>query len=279
VKKSLTDTNTIVLVGERFEVKLSGFEINDCSEAQHIRSLGKLNLVPTLELINRRILMHNKTLKRYVAYSLSLAALVLPAALVKPQQRNAPPKDELPIVRGDCHPITKWTLTAPNLLSFDPADFTPGQVSAPHMTGLGDPSVDKNYLNTFVIWKKDKRCCQITKARLIVNMKANSTCQSHTGHDAGNDSINIMHAGLTVPTYADYIYPGTGSCNVGQTATYTQNLNAAALAAINQSGELSFAVQDDTQVVSATLEVWGCCLTAAPAQAIGQSSPPIDGTE
>jgi hypothetical protein len=224
--------------------------------------------------------MHSKTLKRFLAYSLLLAALALSAALVKPQQRNAPPKDELPIVRGDCpEPITKLTLTAPNLLSFDPADFMPGQVSAPHMTGLGDLSVDKNYLNTFVIWKKDKRCCQITKAKLIVNMKANATCQSHTGHDAGNDLINIMHAGLTVPNYSDYIYPGTGSCNVGQTATYTQNLNAAALAAINKSGELSFAVEDDTQVVSATLQVWGCCLTAATAQATRQSSPPIHGTE
>jgi len=216
--------------------------------------------------------MHSKTLKRFLAYSLLLAALVLPAASVKPQQQNGPPRDELPIVKG-CPDSKNVTLTAPNLLSFDPADFMPGQVSAPHMTGLGDPSVDKNYLNTFVIWKKDKRCCQITKAKLIVNMKANATCQSHTGHDAGNDLINIMHAGFTVQNYSDYIYPGTGSCSAGQTATYTQFLNAAALAAINQSGELSFAVEDDTQVVSATLQVWGCCLTPAPAT--GQSSPAI----
>jgi len=218
--------------------------------------------------------MHSKTLKRFLAYSLLLAALALPAASVKPQQRNGPPRDELPIVRGDCpQPLTNLTLTAPNLMSFDPADFMPGQVSAPHMTGLGDPSVNENYLNTFVIWKKDKKCCQITKAKLIVNMKANSSCQSHTGFDAGNDAINIMHAGLTVSNYSGYLYPGTGPCNVGQTATYTQTLNAAALDAINQSGELSFAVQDDTQVVSATLQVWGCCLTPAPAT--GQASPAI----
>ena len=216
--------------------------------------------------------MHSKTLKRYLAYSLLVASLILPTTSVKPQQRKVSPNELPPIIKPDCpSPIVPFTLTAPQLMSFDATDFSQAQLNAPHMTGLGDPSSDEYFLHTFV-WKREKRCCQITKARLTVNMKANSTCQSHTGHDAGNDSIVIMYNTLTVPNYVDYIYSGSGSCNAGQTATYTRDLNATALANINQSGRLSFAVQDDTQVVSATLQLWGCCLGANTPETAGYAT-------
>ena len=219
--------------------------------------------------------MHSETLKRFLAYSLLLAVLALPAASVKPQQRQGPPKDELPIVKGDCpKPITNLTLTATSPTSFVAADFNAGQLAGPQMTTLGDKSNDKHFLYTFQ-WKREERCCQITKAILTVKMKSNQSGQSKNSPDAGNDQIAIMSNGNLVPPYNELIYmgpPPAWSFNVNQPATKTWPLNQTALNNINASGDLSFVVGDDTRVESATLQLWGCCLRADAPQIVGYTT-------
>jgi len=120
--------------------------------------------------------MQSQTLKRYLRYSLLVASLTLSAASAKPQERKALPANEIPIVKSDCpHPIA-LTLTATNPANFFAADFSSGQLAAQHMTGLGDASINKNFLYTFQ-WKREERCCQITKAILTVKMKSNQSGQ------------------------------------------------------------------------------------------------------
>ncbi|MEK6336012.1 MAG: hypothetical protein AABM67_13870 [Acidobacteriota bacterium] len=215
--------------------------------------------------------MQRQTLKRFLGYSLVVASFALLATSAKPQERKAPPNNELPIVKGDCpHPIA-LTLTAANPTNFVAADFAPAQVNAQHMTGLGDTSINKNFLYTFQ-WKREQRCCQITKAILTVKMRSNQSGQSGNS-DASNDGIAMMHLGNVVAPYNEAIYSNvTKPFVLGTPASKTWTLNAAALNNINTSGNLSFAVQDDTRVESATLQLWGCCLSTPRPEASEQSS-------
>jgi len=218
--------------------------------------------------------MQKQTLKRFLRYSLVLASFALLAPSAKPQERKALPNYGLPIVKGDCPRPIALTLTATNPTSFDAADFSAAQLAAPHMTGLGDTSINKHFSYTFH-WKRDERCCQITRAILTVKMKSNQAGQLRTSPDAGNDGIAIMYNRNVVPPYNELVYigpPPAWSFNVNQPAVKTWTLNPAALNAINASGRLSFDVQDDTRVESATLQLWGCCLTTARPEASEQSS-------
>ena len=208
--------------------------------------------------------MLSQTLKRYLAYSLLLAGFTLSAASAsaqQPERRALPINGVLPVVQSECPRPIALTLTAANPTSFFAGDFTPGQVAQAHQTGLGDTTIDKNFLYTFK-WTRDDRCCQITKAVLTVKMRSNGPGQSATSSDAGNDGIALMHAGAVVAPYNEAVYSNVPKpFGVGQVAVKTWNLTGAALNNLNSSGNISFAVQDDTLVESATLQIWGCCLS------------------
>ena len=205
--------------------------------------------------------MRSETPRRYFAYLLLAAGLALPAAPARTQERRpAPgPAEAVPAVRGECPRPIALTLKA-DPPSFVATDFNQAQLGAPHMTGLNATTGDKNFLHTFQ-WKRDERCCQVTRAVLTVKMKSIHGGQSATSSDAGNDGIAIMHAGAAVAPYNEAVYSAVPKpFGTGQPAVKTWNLTGAALNNINTSSQLSFAVQDDTGVESATLQLWGCCL-------------------
>jgi hypothetical protein len=112
-----------------------------------------------------------------------------------------------------------------------------------------------------------KLCCQFNTlprsgfyGKLTVRYKAleGGPKGSSTSY---NDSGGLVYLGHSVPGQVGWIYPQGPSVTTGQIAVHTYYLSAA----IVQSGEVSFAVQDDTAVVSATLEVpGGCCLQPTP---------------
>lgn len=141
------------------------------------------------------------------------------------------------------------------------ADFTPAQLGAPRAC-LNDSGGNKHFLYTFQ-WKMPTPCCQITQARLTIKMKANSEGRSAKSSDAGNDGITVMYSGASVPPYSESVY-SSWPFSQGQTATKTWNLTGVALDNLCHSGRLSFAVQDDTMVLSASLELCGCCLRGEP---------------
>lgn len=153
-----------------------------------------------------------------------------------------------PVVDSSCKsPITL------NLAASTPSAYQPDFSSAAwsnHVQTLGYSGVNKFYVHTF---KWERKCGQIKSATLTVNLKANSAGASPTSSDAGNDTIAVMHNGVSVagtsgPIYSTHPFP------IGTPVTKTFNLSGA-LANMNLDNRLSFNVQDDTSVVSATLQL------------------------
>lgn len=151
------------------------------------------------------------------------------------------------------NPTTQMiSMTTPAVVN---ADFTAAALAAPR-AGINDPAPNKIFLHTFR-WDPPA-CCQITAAYVTVVMRANQPGASQTSNDAGNDTIGLASAGVTIPGMGGPIY--TGAVALNQQTTKTFVVNAAGLAAMNANNRLSFAVQDDTRVLSADLRIERCCV-------------------
>jgi hypothetical protein len=210
--------------------------------------------------------MKIQTARRYFFGTAVMATLLL-AVSAAAQERRIQGANEVALpVREACPNPRAWTLnaTTPNVFT---ADFNATQLGLPRAF-LGDPAPNKAFLYTFQ-WKSDQRCCEITSAVLTVKMKANQSCTSLTSPDAGNDGITIMHTGNAVQGEAVYSPP----CGAGQPAVKTWNLQGAALNNLKANGRLSLYVQDDTMVESATLQIYGCCLSEPRRDAVEQAQP------
>jgi hypothetical protein len=199
--------------------------------------------------------MKSRTSNRYFSLPVVLAIFALTAGSAL-AQRERIPADGLHIQPACPKPVV-MTLTAgaPTVVN---ADFNAIQLGAPR-AALNETNINRSFLYTFE-WKRDERCCEITKAVLTVKMKSLGPGASKTASDAGNDGIAIMHNGSTVAPFTEPVY-GSWPFPVGQLATKQWNLTGAALANLNANRRLSIYVQDDTSVLSATLQLWGCCLT------------------
>lgn len=233
--------------------------------------------------------MQTKTLARYVFHPLLAAAILLTAGSVFAQERKgggpaAGGPDKLTIchippgnptnpqtitiaanalpahlahgdTQGECRLVVDSGCKAPITLNLDAntpyanqSDFSSGSWSN-HVQTLGYSGINKQYLHTF---KWDRNCGKIIKAELIVKLKANSSGASATSPDAGNDTIGVYHSGSGVfgeAVYSNWPFPA------GTPGTKQLNLSGAALANMNLNNRLSFVVQDDTSVVSATLHL------------------------
>jgi hypothetical protein len=213
-----------------------------------------------------------------LAISLVAVSFGVPALSVKSQERKAIGLDVPVVPAAACPRALAVTLTAQNPPNVYSGDFSPAQLA--NQVGLNYTSINKIFLHTFQ-WRRDQTCCQVTKAVLTVRMRSNSPCTSANSPDAGNDGINIMHNTLSL--YGEPVYSGPPplwSCGVNQPAvkqwTFSPTVNPAILNNINTLGRLSFAVQDDTRVESATLQLSGCCLSTPRREAaedITQASP------
>jgi len=125
--------------------------------------------------------------------------------------------------------------------------------------GIGGTAVNTWSAYSFTLPKRDpKVCCRITSAHLTVVFKAlqGGATGSST---SGNDRWAIMSRGTSIAP-SEPIFDGS-AVTTGQTVTKTVTItNAAALG----SGFLSVFAEDDTEIVSATLVLSGCCLDAPP---------------
>lgn len=128
--------------------------------------------------------------------------------------------------------------------------------------GLNNATRNKQFLGTFP-WKPKSRCCEITRTTLTVNMKANQAGTSSSAANAGNDTIGVTVAGGAgaMPQPGGFVYAPNFTFPAGQLVTKTLNITGTALAKLENGGGLSFGVQDDTMVTSATLTLSGCCLS------------------
>ncbi len=159
-----------------------------------------------------------------------------------------------------CPSPSSFTLTAPSMPTIYPGDFT--QLTAAQISnraGLNDHSHNKFFLCTFK-WDK-RKCCEITKAVLTVKMYSNQNGTGHTSSDAGNDRIGLVHNGVGIGLPAStWVYPAT-SFPINTPSTISWNITGPALTQLKADGRLSFAVEDDTRVESATLVINECCVT------------------
>ena len=152
--------------------------------------------------------------------------------------------------------------TIPHIVA---ADFNAAEL-ANHQEALNYGQPNKGYAHTFE-WKPNKKCCQVTHAVLTVKMKSLSRGSSNTSPDAGNDAISITGpGGIPIPPYSEKVYgpasipPTTFPFPVGTLATKIWTITGAALNKLNTAHTLSIYIQDDTSVLSATLQLTGCCL-------------------
>jgi cell division septation protein DedD len=143
-------------------------------------------------------------------------------------------------------------MTVPTVFN---GDFSAANLAAPR-AGINDPAPNKVFLHTFR-WDPPA-CCRIMAATLTVVTRANQAGASATSNDAGNDAIGLGLNGSSIPGMSAPLYSGPVTINQQTTKTFV--LNAAALAAMNANNRLSFAVQDDSRVVSANLRIERCCI-------------------
>ncbi|HVA27836.1 MAG TPA: hypothetical protein VNF68_06630 [Candidatus Baltobacteraceae bacterium] len=155
--------------------------------------------------------------------------------------------------------ITRGGTTAATPMA---SEFSPGTP----LSGMtyNQTSDNQSFRDTIVFRKPStKLCCRLDAlprtgyyGKLTVTYKAldEGPTGSHTSY---NDSGGLVYLGASVPGQSGWIYPQGSFVANNQIAVRTYFLSAA----IVQSGRVSFAVQDDTAVVSAKLEVpGGCCL-------------------
>ncbi|HEX8492545.1 MAG TPA: hypothetical protein VF658_06860 [Pyrinomonadaceae bacterium] len=142
---------------------------------------------------------------------------------------------------------------------------------------------NRKFLHTFQ-WKRPGRCCEITRAVLTVKMKSNQVGHKPPTSDAGNDGIVILHMGSVVLPYSQLVYSAPAPLlnsfptpaypfPVGQPSTKQWTITGTALSNMNQFQRLSIYVQDDTTVLSATLQIWGCCLSTPKGTTTDQTLP------
>lgn len=130
--------------------------------------------------------------------------------------------------------------------------------------GMNGTNTNTFYGHTFR-WKTRGRCCQVTRAVLIVSFKALQK-GSPNNSNAYNDAVHVVKNGLAGTNLPGGGVSGDGyiwqtlfpsGFPIGTTTSKTITITNPTILA---SGHLSFYVQDDTAITGATLAITGCCL-------------------
>jgi hypothetical protein len=141
--------------------------------------------------------------------------------------------------------------------NLDPAFWNKLQNSQFNQTGIDQPFA---YTFKFPAWTNSgKECCRcVDGATLTVKLKALQTGGVGTA-SSGNDGMSVGSSLAPGPSHTvvpgHYIWPN--GATAGQIETLTFQIPCKYLT----NGHLSFTVQDDTAVLSATLSLTRCCLT------------------
>jgi hypothetical protein len=135
----------------------------------------------------------------------------------------------------------------------DPADFG----SLPGGT-YNQTSINQWFRDSFHFKTSNSKCCQFKDGKLTVVYRALQAGPPNSSTSANDDGGVWSGSGLLTGASGGRIFPG--AVILGQMATFNYVVPASLIA----SGKVSFAAEDDTAVVSATLEISGCCLDPTP---------------
>lgn len=183
--------------------------------------------------------------------TLTLAFVVLASFIsLGVAQKGGPPPGPSPLI---CPGARHVVLTAPPAVVATPfaADFpTPPPPLEPN---FGGTTADLHFRHTFTIPPpSQKECCQCVEGKNTLTIKYEALQNGAAGVGPGNDTVNIYSNGASILSQPLY----SGSVTKGQPGTKTIMLKCNSLS----NNRLSFAVQDDTSVISATLDLDRCCV-------------------
>jgi hypothetical protein len=144
-----------------------------------------------------------------------------------------------------------------NVMAPPPAATTPVVTDFPASCGtawepdFGGSTVNRCFRQTFT-WKPPGPQCTCLSGTLTLHYKALQGGAAGSSSSA-NDTVAIYSGGSVVPGTSQALY--SGNVTTGQTGTKTIQVSCNIL----KNDRLSFLVQDDTSVTSASLQVVYCC--------------------
>jgi len=176
-----------------------------------------------------------------------LTALLVAGPVWGQQQRQAVEQSITPYGPACSQPI-KIVLHGQNPV----VQYAPDLGSGSGYVGsaFNQTAINKEFAYTFFL----PDCCRWTKAYLTVTVKALQSGPPNSPTSA-NDWVTINHMGQAVPQFS--WQPFANGAILGQIATHTFALNQNDLALLGN--HITFAVEDDTAVMSADLTLEGCC--------------------
>src|SRR6185295_17872409 len=144
------------------------------------------------------------------------------------------------------------TATSPQLATVVAADFSTVPVALePSFGGL---SINRHFRHTFTFPAANELCGQCVEGKNTLTLRYKALQGGPAGSStSANDTMSIASNGVGVPGTSQSLY--SGNVTTGQVGTKTIKLECKWLT----DNRLSFAVQDDTSVTSATLDVDFCC--------------------
>lgn len=119
---------------------------------------------------------------------------------------------------------------------------------------FGGTTLNRHFRHTFTFPSpSEKECCQCVDGKNTLTLRYKALQGGAAGSATSvNDGVAIYSNGIAVSSQSLY----SGSVTTGQLGTRIIPLKCSWLA----NNRLSFAVQDDTSVISATLHVDFCCV-------------------
>lgn len=210
-------------------------------------------------------------MKPFLILALAFATLgVLPSPGAAQEKRTVVPQPPPPI---EVCPLPlrqqsiNLTASAPSPATPNPADFPTSSCSNGFEPNFGGGTFNKCFKHTFT-WKAPGPGCRCLSGELTIRYKALQGGQAGSP-SSPNDTVGIYSGGSIVPGTSQGLY--SGAVTTGQTGTKTIRLTCDML----KNNRLSFLVQDDTSVTSATLKVVYCCSPCPP----GQTEETFPGTK
>lgn len=155
--------------------------------------------------------------------------------------------------RPQACPVPRHVTLSATTPSANTADF-PTNCSAGFEQNLNGTTSNRCYIHTFDVPIPSEFCCQCVESKKnFLTIRYSALVGGAVGSSSSyNDSVGIS------PLSGTALYPQGTAVTTGQTGTKTIPLTCAMLK--NKPLRLSFLLQDDTKVTSATLDVDLCCV-------------------
>ena len=157
--------------------------------------------------------------------------------------------------------IINLSASAPSAAFIDSTQFPPPSNPEPN---FGGTTSNRVFQHTFQFKLPENKCCQCTGVTLTLKLKALQDAfdppntPPHSTSNASNDKWYIYKDGKLCGSTDGWVYDNPVS--QGTVITKTIRVPCECVAYSGGVGKLTFVIQDDTSVLSATMNARGCCV-------------------